>query len=390
MQSVSKNITVAGTAFALFCPGLGLFYYACLILGYPVPFHAADYIIVGIAIAGMLSEVSENRKSRPSIFFLGIALPALLLTCLLFHSLPQLIQPLNRFLPGLMQARPIIYFSVAALWLSSFGRPAPDKLSFFSAALSILVISGFILQILKIISFSHPGGIMGSSLISISLLCGLCATFDPDSSPSYDRLLILTGILCSLNRHTGLIGVMVYFLFTHKNWWKKLLLFLAFLVFTYISIIVQDTSLLNENDIPTYWIWAAGIKLIVSHPHILLTGMPFADPLPFNVPTSLWRVWYDQQQVWTDFGVFLFDVRPFWLNIVLSWGISGLLLCVFILTYLSRKFDTPFCQSLIFSLIITASFEPTFNSAAEALILFTSFFAACREKTATKPQFTFS
>lgn len=385
MQNASKNITAAGTAFALFCPGLGLFYYACMILGTPAPFHISGYMLTGIAIAGLLSEASQHRRSRITSLLIGVGIPATLLTYLLFTYLGPAALNLHELIPGLMQARPAIYFSVAALWINRFGRPQPSQLSFFSAILALLTACGFILQVFKMIPFSPPGGAMGASLISISLLCGLCATFDEANENPYDRMIILTGIFCTLNRHTALIGVMLFFLFAPKNGWKRFYLILAFLLFTYLSIAVQDMTLLNNNDIPTYWIWAAGIELINRAPEILLTGMPVSTPLPLSVPSSLWQVWYEQQQVWTDFGVFVFNVRPFWLNIVLSWGLGGLLLCAMLLTRIGRKFDAPFCHALIFTVIVTASFEPAFNSAAEATILFISFFTACR-----KEEFTFS
>ncbi|WP_027178579.1 hypothetical protein [Maridesulfovibrio bastinii] len=390
MQYGSRNITAAGLVLALFCPGLGLFYYAGTALGIQIPFHTVDYIITGTAVAGLFSELSSKNEKPWILPFIAI-LSAALITYLLFAYLSDSIQPLHEILPFLMQIRPAIYFCLAALWLRRFGRAAPSVISFFAAILAILVDGGLLLQISKIIPFTSPGGAAGSSLIATALLCGLCSTLDEhDGNNSVEQLLIISGIFCSLNRNASVIAVMLFILFTKKSIRQKIAVILAFCFFSYASILVQDMTLLNRNDIPTYWIWAAGISIITHFPQTLLTGMPMATPLPLNVPTTLWQVWYDQQQVWTDFGIFLFNIRPFWLNILLSWGAGGIIICIAIFSWIGKKYTSQFCHSLIFSIIIIGSFEPVFNSPAEAFILFTSFFAACRAEIKTQPAFEFS
>lgn len=390
MQNETRYISPTDIVFILFCPGLGLLYYACTLIDIPVPFHTAGYMATGLGVAGLFSELFRTDRLKTSFFYLTTLISTLLLTFLLFQYATAPLKHFFEILPYMMQARPVIFTALAALWLNRFGLPSASTISRSATVLAVISICVFLLQIFNVIPFGPPGGVLGSSIISTSLLCGFSATLDRQSETKLEQTLIILGIFCTLNRNTSIIAAMICFLFGEQKASYKLTVALGFLFFTYFSIVSQNMTFLNRTDIPTYWIWAAGISLISQAPHILLVGLPLSLPLPFNIPTTLWQVWGNQQQVWTDFGVFLFNIRPFWLSAVLSWGIPGLTVCVAILTFLGRRCSSKFCHGLIFSVIIAATFDPVFNSPAEAFILCTSFLTAFTKADSSQTEFEFS
>lgn len=155
-----------------------------------------------------------------------------------------------------------------------------------------------------------------------------------------------------------------------------LLLLLA--VFSYISLIPQDMTLLNRNDLPRYWLWFSTLELLAGNPGLLLTGFPLSIPLPLSVPASLWNIWHSQQFVWVDQGLFLFHLTPFWLHLLTAWGLGGIAALTAGAAFLYRRFPSGMMAGLLCTTAIGGFFSPMLYSAPSAIIIIMALFSCTR------------
>ncbi len=378
MSSENKSITAADFPLALFMLGMPLILAAYSLSNTIAPSNLADILITGLAVIGFLAEPFRNEKDPVAPTWFKVGIPGLLITWISLNSFAGFVFPLVDFLPFLMEARPLIYLLVLVLWITLFGMPDSKQISFWSSCLAILVSLEFGLNFFLHGLAVEPNIFGHYTLTGPILLAGLCATLHSKHENRFTRLVIICGIFCTLTRDISLAAVTIMLLFGPRGILRKMLLVFTLLFFTYISLIPQDMTMLNRNDLPQYWIWFSCLELLARTPSLLLSGFPISIPLPLTVPASLWNIWYDQQYIWTDQGVLLFHITPFWLHMLIGWGLGGIVIIFTGLTFLYRKFPSDMLAGLITTIVMTGLFSPLFYSPPSAIALLYAFICSTR------------
>ncbi|WP_027720444.1 hypothetical protein [Maridesulfovibrio zosterae] len=370
MNSDNTTITASEFPIALLSLGLPLMIAAFNLSGTVAPFNLADILVTGLAVFGLLAEPFKNKRKQITPVWFNIGIPSLLIVWISYSFFTKLTHPLTETIPFLMEARPLLYLIVAALWVSIFTPPQPRQIAFWSGWLALFICAEFLYhQFGENISI-QPHFLGNYTLTGPILLMGLCATLHNTSENRFTRILILAGIFCSLERDISFAAVTVMLLFGPKGILKKLILVLLLLVFNYISLIPQDMSLLSRTDLPNYWIWFSSLGLLANNPSLLLTGFPLSVPLPLNIPASLWNIWNEQHFVWSGLGIYLFHLTPFWLHILTTWGLGGICAIAATATILIRRYPSDMLASLISIVIITGFFSPIIYAPATGVVFF--------------------
>lgn len=380
MSPDNKSISPAEFPLALFMLGMPLTLAAYSLSGIIAPSNLADILMTGLAVIGLLAEPFRDDDHHVVPIWIKAGIPGILISWISFSSFPPLVMPLVDFLPYIMEAKPLIYLLVAVLWTTMFGIPTPDQISFWAFWLALLICIEFGFSFFVHGLAVEPNIFGHYTLTGPAMLAGLCSTLHNENRQRITRLIILCGIFCTLTRDISLTAVTVLLVFGPKGIFKKMLLVIGLFFFTYISLIPQDMTMLNRNDLPQYWIWFSCLELLARNPGLLLTGFPFSTPLPLSIPASLWNIWHEQHLVWTNQGVYLFHVTPFWLHVIIAWGLGGVCAVVAALTVLYRKYPSAMMAGLITIIAMTGLFSPLFYSAPSSAILFCAFLSA------TKPE----
>ncbi|CCO22797.1 hypothetical protein [Maridesulfovibrio hydrothermalis] len=378
MSLDNAAVTASEFPIALFSLGLPLMLAAYGMNGFTAPYNLADILVTGLAVLGLLAEPFKNDRDSTTPLWFKAGIPTLLIVWISFTSFAELTLPLTEALPFLMEARPALYLLVAALWLTKFGPPKTGQLSFWSCWLAALICAEFIYRFFWQNLSSEPNFFGNFALTGPILLTGLCATLHNSSENKLSRIVILAGIFCALSRDISIAAVLVLLLFGPKGGMKKVVLVFFLLLSNYISLAPHELTILNRNDLPSYWLWFTILDLLANNPILLLTGFPASTPLPLSIPTSLWNLWHEQHHVWTDLGIYLFHITPFWLHLLTAWGLGGICIVAAIGTSIFRRYPSDMMAGLITAVTITGFFSPLFYAPASAIILIMGFICAAQ------------
>ncbi|WP_432738431.1 hypothetical protein [Maridesulfovibrio sp. FT414] len=383
MRSDNTAITAAEFPLALFMLGMPLILAAYSLSGLVAPANTADVLMTGLAVLGFIAEPFRDQKSPDIPLWIKAGIPALLITCISFHSFARFTPHLMSLLPFLMEAKPLLYLMVTLLWASMFGIPTSKQISFWALWLAILLNAEFWYGFLEHNLAIEPNILGHYTLTGPSLLAGLCATLHHKHENRIQRLIILIGIFCTLSRDNSLTAVLILLMFGPKGLIKKFILILVLLFFSYVSLIPQDMTMLNRNDLPQYWIWFAVLELLARNPMLLLTGFPLSVPVPLSVPASIWNIWHEQHYVWTGQGVYLFHITPLWLHLITAWGLGGIVIAATAATAFYRRHSSAMTAGLLTAVFMTGFFSPLIYSGPSAIVLFLAFTSATRSETQT-------
>ncbi|WP_320007038.1 hypothetical protein [Maridesulfovibrio sp.] len=377
MSSENTAITASEFPLALFSLGLPLTYAAFSLSGFRPPSNLDAMSATVLAVLGLLLDMLRSGQRSEWPLWLTAGIPALFIGWLSFNSLEPLVRPLQAYIPLLMEVRPLIFLLVSILWITIFPLPTPEQISFWSGWLSLFICIEFTCRFFVIHQPALPNLLGTQGITGPILLAGFCATLHNSEEHWMTRMVILAGIFCSLGRDAIFGTVLILILFGPKGGLKKVLLTICVLLFTYLSLQVQDMTFINRQDLPAYWLWFTLLDLLSNNADFALyTGLHLFNPLPLNVPPSLWTIWHGQEQIWTGSEIYLFHIQPFWLHILAAWGLCGLSLFAAVFTYLYKRYPSAMMGGLITAVSICGFFSPLFFSPATALVLFPAFIAA--------------
>ncbi|WP_320171367.1 hypothetical protein [Maridesulfovibrio sp.] len=378
MNSDNKAITPAEFPLALFMLGMPLILAAYSLSGVVAPANLESMLITGLAVTGFLAEPFRNDRHHDLPLWFCVGIPALLITWISFCSFARFVQPAVDILPYLLEARPLFHLLVCLLWITMFGLPTPGQISFWACCLALLVCAEFSYSFFGQGIALEPCLFGKCPITGPALTAGLCATLCNKDENRLARFIILAGIFCSLNRDYSLAAVAVLLLFGPGGMLKKSFLVMLLLFFTYVSLIPQDMTLLNRNDLPVYWVWFSSLELLARNPALMIAGFPIDVPLPLNIPTSLWNIWHAQHYVWTNLGLYVFHISPFWLHMLLTWGIGGVALSAAGAAFLYRRYSSDMMAALLITAAMGGIFSPLFFAPASAIVLIMAFACATR------------
>ncbi|MBI9112043.1 hypothetical protein [Maridesulfovibrio ferrireducens] len=378
MNSNNKAVSASEFPVALFSLGLPILLAAYGMNGSAAPQNLAEILVAGLAVLGLLVEPYKNKQAPVFPLWLKAGIPCVLLFWAFSKIFTPLLFPLAPSLPFLMEIRPLLYGLVIVLWITNFSIPKPEHFYFWASWLAVLIICNF-LYLFLLSGLTAPPNLFGNAeLTGPILLAGLCSTLHEPSKLKTTRLLIFTGIMCTLSRDAGFAAVLVLLFFGPKGAIKKTILVLTLVLFNFLALASHEMTFFNPNDLPAYWLWFSILDLFEKTPSRLLTGHPLSVPLPLNIPASIWELWHKQNFAWTGSGTYIFHVTPIWLHILTAWGIAGIAGASAIATTLSIKYSSDTMASLITAVIITGFFSPLFYSPATGIVLIMAFICATR------------
>lgn len=209
MSSENKAITASEFPLALFMAGLPLILASYSLSGIPAPANLPEVLATGLAVLGFLAEPFRDDRYPDAPLWVTAGIPALLITWISFSSFARLTQPLAGVLPYFMEAKPILYLLVCALWTTSFGHPDTRQISFWAGLLALLICTEFTYSFMTLGLAVEPGIFGHYSLTGPALLTGLCATLHHEKQNRLLRGLILAGTFCTLSRDYSLAAVTI-------------------------------------------------------------------------------------------------------------------------------------------------------------------------------------
>ncbi|NDV25840.1 hypothetical protein [Desulfovibrio sp. JC010] len=376
MSSDNKALTASEFPLALFGLGLPLTLAAFSLSGYGAPDNLAEILATGLAVLGLLMEILRGENNLVLPLWLKAGIPALLITWISFNNFTPYASHLLDQLPLLMESKPLIFLLATMLWLDLYPPPSPKQISFWANWLALFICLEFGCRFFLLQQPAIPSLFGMQITTGPILLAGLCATLHNPEENNFSRLLILSGIFCSLGRDAILGSVLILLISGPKGGLKKFLLILAMLIFNYLSLEVQEMTFMNRYDLPSYWLWFSILELFANNPELLISGFPLSIPLPLNVPASLWTIWHGQQQIWTGSGIYLFHVLPFWLHLLTAWGLAGPCLAAAAGTSLYKRFPSNMMGGLLTTIVVCGFFSPLLYAPAIALFIFPAFVSA--------------
>lgn len=297
----------------------------------------------------------------------------LILVALLFSGQDIFLRLIEQALPLVKELAPAGILGFCLLWSITFGVPGRAAFQRYGGILAILCIAGLAVgAVLHRVAPPQPWS-GDSDMLAGLLLVSLCASLrpgdidggvlEPDQGNHLCRGLILLGLAACLSR-TGLFAAgWIYLFFGRGSKPRRMLIALAFFLLLGLTVLlplapVDDTHYIN------YWLWAKSIPLLLHEPGLLLTGLPFDLALPFAVPQELAPIWERITGSSELLGVQLAQIGPFWLRVVLGWGILVPLGGLTALIVLLNRRVTRMGAGLTAALVAQGMVSPLFHDPA--------------------------
>ncbi|BDQ34051.1 hypothetical protein [Pseudodesulfovibrio portus] len=264
----------------------------------------------------------KKRFFFEALAFLGVAV-------LLFLRQDAFLQQMELALPYAWELAPAGILGFSLMWSMTFGVPDRDAFQGYGAALAVLCVMDLATGVFTHHALPVQRLLGDADMLAGLLLVSLCAGLrpgrddhgvsEPDQGHRIWRVLILLGLAACLSR-TGLFGAGWIFLFFGRGSRLRRIL-VALILFLLLGLtFVLPYARVDGARYIDYWFWAQSVALYLREPGLLLTGLPLDQALPFAVPPELTTVWERVTATPALFGAHLFQVKSFWLRVLLGWG----------------------------------------------------------------------
>ena len=290
------------------------------------PFLAWVVLAALGAVHAILFRRSGQRLRRR--FFAELGMFAVLAAIVILYR-EVLILELAEYLPVVPELAPAVMLLFCWLWVITFGLPDRAAFQRYGALLGALCLLDLAVEGFVYRAAPSMRWIGDADLLAGLLLVCLCAALrpgladdgiaEPDQGRSYQRVLILLGIMGTLSR-TGLFGAgWIYLCFGRGSRWLRAGVFLACLLLLAATFQLPPTpsDLARYVD---YWLWAKSVTLFLHEPFTLVAGLPLGHALPFTFPPEMVQIWERVTGEPTLFGAHMAQVSSFWLRFMLGWG----------------------------------------------------------------------
>jgi len=280
---------------------------------------------------------------------------------------------------------PAIMLFFCGLWVMTFGTPDRRAFQRYGGVLGAFCVIDLSVEAVFLNTVPFERWIGNADMLAGLLLVALCASLrpggndggpvEPDEGASVWRALILMGLAATLSR-TGLFGAAWIFLCFGRGT-RKIRAGIAFLFFLFIAgtflLPVTPADAFRYVD---YWLWAKSVDLFAREPVLLLKGLPFLQALPFKFPPGMVGLWEVVTGVPSFFGAHLSQVSPFWLRLLLAWGVLVPLVGVTALCVLLSRRVTRMGAGLIAALFVQGMSTPLFYDPTMGTVYGLAFFLA--------------
>lgn len=289
--------------------------------------------------------------------------------------------------PYIMEAKPVIYFLIAMLWLLAFGPLRPEDFLKWGAVLGFLMLATFSIESVIKGSPVRPVGTGEPNYEACLLLISLCMGFGIKAKRAWIFWIVI-GILATMSRTALMTLASMVFIFGKLRFRSKVFFTLLLGAFFVLSFILRDLSLEGVQSVDRYWMWATGLSLLWDNPAQALIGFPAGVALPVDIPPMLEWLWSSQSEGWSVNGVFPFNLHAFWLRAAVTWGIIAVFAMLAFLSFITLHRKNPvLLRSLALLVILEGMTMGLFYLSNVAIPLMLAFALGLSQASAFKKPF---
>lgn len=302
------------------------------VLGFNFPRNTIDLALIAISISSILILVLGVNKNTIPVWFVLITLS------LLLWIYTGFLLDLSPLPTALMEAKPLLYFLISILIISSRLDPKIIDFCRYGSKLSIILILELSIRSIASGTLVRP---LGSGEVNYdAALILLSLVFSLSNKSLFIRFspLLVIGIIASFSR-TSLLVTCIIFLIIDFIPIKYRIMAIAFAVAAgFLSFAIRGLEVNSLENMDRYWMWVSGIDYIVRD--LISSAVVFApgSALDVNIPPYVEDLWLNQQESIGIEGIYPFHLHAFWLRIMVSWGwLSVVVAVIFLLINYNKK-----------------------------------------------------
>jgi hypothetical protein len=228
----------------------------------------------------------------------------------------------------LLEAELPAYVLFAVLWARTFGPPDSGSFAILGGGLGFLLLVELMQTSLAAGAVQRPLGPFGVRAEACLLLVSLCFAMDDLRSRRGALALTVLGLLATFSRPAILCAAVLMGLLAPATARRRAAAVLAMVGLMFLVGWLGRVPEAGLLRLDWYWTWAAGVESLIAHPWALLTGFPLSEsvPLSFEPPRVLLSLWENLMPGREALPTLPFTFQPFWLRLVLCWGLGPLVL----------------------------------------------------------------